>query len=142
MGSQFENQLVSKTYYALVKGKLEGSGQFDSDIEGLSALTTYKSVRVEKSLTYNSVSLIELKPKTGRTHQLRIHLARAGHPIIGDYIHDNKNVLKGKGLFLSACNITFNHPETKESLSFALTIPNKYDSLFERELRRWKKFKA
>ena len=142
LGSQFENQLVSKTYYAIVKGKLEGSGQFDSDIEGLPAFTTYKSIRVEKSLTYNSVSLIELKPKTGRTHQLRIHLARAGHPIIGDYMHDNKNILKGKGLFLSACNITFNHPETKESLFFALKMPNKYDLLFERELRRWKKFNA
>jgi len=142
LGSQFENQEVSKTYYALVKGKLEGNGEFDSDIEGLSAFTSYKSVRIEKSLSYDWVSLVELKPKTGRTHQLRIHLAKSGHPIIGDYIHDNENVLKGKGLFLSACKISFKHPEIDEVLSFELAIPNKYDSLFERERKRWDKFKA
>lgn len=142
LGNQFENQVVSKTYYALVKGKLDGDGEFDSDIEGLSAFTSYNSLRIEKSLSYDWVSLVELKPKTGRTHQLRIHLAKAGHPIIGDYVHDSENVLKGKGLFLSACKISFKHPETKKLLSFELTIPNKYDSLFERELRRWKKFKS
>ena len=142
LGSQFENQEVSKTYYALVKGSLVGEGVFVSSIESQLAHTSYKSLRVEKSLSYERVSLIELKPKTGRTHQLRIHLAKAGHPIIGDYVHDNENVLKGKGLFLSACKISFKHPETKDVLSFELIIPNKYDSLFERELRRWEKFKS
>ena len=141
LGRQFENQEVSKTYYALVKGKLEGDGEFDSDIEGLSAFTSYKSLRIEKSLSYDWVSLVELKPKTGRTHQLRIHLAKSGHSIIGDYIHDNENVLKGKGLFLSACKISFKHPESDEVLSFKLAVPNKYDSLFKREHRRWEKFK-
>jgi RluA family pseudouridine synthase len=142
LGSQFENQEVLKTYYALVKGSLEGEGEFDSAVDGQLAYTSYKSLRVERSLSYDKVSLIELKPKTGRTHQLRIHLAKAGHPIIGDYVHDTENVLKGKGLFLSACKISFKHPETKEVLSFELRIPNKYDSLFEREHRRWEKFKA
>ena len=142
LGSQFEHQEVSKTYYALVKGSLVGEGIFDSAIDGQIAFTSYKSLRVEKSLSYDKVSLIELKPKTGRTHQLRIHLAKAGHPIIGDYVHDSENVLKGKGLFLSAGKISFKHPETKEVLSFELAIPNKYDSLFEREHRRWEKFNA
>lgn len=142
LGRQFENQEVSKTYYALVKGELIGEGEFNSAVDGQIAYTYYKSLRVEKSLSYERVSLIELKPKTGRMHQLRIHLAMAEHPIIGDYVHDKEKVLKGKGLFLSACKIAFNHPETDEVLSFELAIPNKYDSLFERELKRWEKFKA
>ena len=141
LGRQFENKEVLKTYFALVKGKLVGEGVFDSDVDGQLAYTFYKSLRVEKSLSYERVSLIELKPKTGRTHQLRIHLANAGYPIIGDYVHDNKNVLKGKGLFLSACKISFKHPESDEVLSFELAVPNKYDSLFKREHRRWEKFK-
>lgn len=140
LGNQFELQNINKTYYALVKGKLEGEGEFNSAIEGLSALTSYKSVRAEKSLSYEWVSLVELKPKTGRTHQLRIHLATAGHPIIGDYIHDDNNVLKGKGLFLSACKIEYKHPETKECMLFELPLPSKFDSLMERELNRWGKF--
>jgi RluA family pseudouridine synthase len=141
LGRQFENQEVLKTYFALVKGKLVGKGVFDSAVDGQLAYTSYKSLRVEKSLSYENVSLIELKPKTGRTHQLRIHLANAGYPIIGDYVHDNKNVLKGKGLFLSACKISFKHPESDEVLSFEIAVPNKYDSLFKREYRRWEKFK-
>ena len=140
LGKQFECQEISKTYYALVKGKLEGMGVFDHSIDGQVALTNFKSVQVEKSLSYDRVSLIELKPTTGRTHQLRIHLALAGHPIIGDYLHDSTNVLKGKGLFLSACKVGFTHPISQDYKTFDIPIPAKYTSLFERELRRWNKF--
>ena len=142
LGNQFEQQEVAKTYYALVKGSLEGNGVYDLPIEGLAALTEFKSLKIEKSLSYESVTLVELSPKTGRTHQLRIHLANANHPIIGDYVHDTENVLKGKGLFLSACKIAFLHPENKKLMSFEVPIPAKYDSLFQRELRRWEKFKS
>jgi RluA family pseudouridine synthase len=142
LGKQFELQEIPKTYYALVKGKLEGEGFFDLPIEGLSSFTEFKSLKIEKSLSYDFVSLVVLKPKTGRTHQLRIHLAQAGFPIIGDYVHDTKNVLKGKGLFLAACKLSFTHPDTSEFMTFEIPIPSKYDSLFERELRRWEKFKT
>ena len=142
LGKQFELQEIPKTYYALVKGKLEGEGFFDLPIEGLSSFTEFKSLKIEKSLSYDFVSLVVLKPKTGRTHQLRIHLAQAGFPIIGDYVHDTENVLKGKGLFLAACKLSFTHPDTSEFMTFEIPIPSKYDSLFERELRRWEKFKT
>ena len=141
-GKQFELHEISKTYYALVKGKLEGFGFFDQAIEGLSSFTEFKSLKIEKSLSYNWVSLVELKPKTGRTHQLRIHLAKAGFPIIGDYVHDTENVLRGKGLFLAACEIEFIHPQTNEKNSFKISRPNKYNSLLERENRRWEKFNS
>jgi 23S rRNA pseudouridine1911/1915/1917 synthase len=140
LGNQFENHGVSKTYYALVKGKLEGNGEFDSAIEGLPSFTSYKSVHIEKSLTYRWVSLVKLMPYTGRTHQLRVHLAKSGHPIIGDYIHDDDKVLKGKGLFLSACEIQFMHPISTKTIALKITIPSKFYSLFEREKRRWEKF--
>jgi len=141
-GKQFELQEVSKTYYALVKGKLEGEGVFDLPIEGLTAFTEFKSLKIQKSLSYDFVTLVELKPKTGRTHQLRIHLAKSGFPIIGDYVHDTENVLKGKGLFLAASKIGFTHPVSSSPAFFELPIPNKYTSLFERELRRWEKFES
>jgi len=140
LGRQFEAQEVSKTYFAIVKGKLDNEGLIDSSIENLEATTFYKSVRVEKSLSYGHVSLVQLHPKTGRTHQLRIHLAENGHPIIGDYVHDSQKVLKGKGLFLSACKIEFRHPVSLVKMFFEISPPSKYDSLLERELRRWNKF--
>ena len=140
LGNKFEKQQIYKTYFALVKGELLGKGTFENPIEGLDAFTSYESVRVEKSLSYGWVSLVKLKPTTGRTHQLRIHLSGAGHPIIGDYVHDTDNVLKGKGLFLSACEIRFTHPYGTNELSFEIAVPSKFDSLFEREKRRWEKF--
>lgn len=142
LGKQFEQQEISKRYFALVKGNLDGNGVFEYPIEGLSALTEYKSIKIERSLSYNWVSLVELKPITGRTHQLRIHLAKSGFPIIGDYVHDTDNVLKGKGLFLAACEISFTHPDNSKCMTFKLPYPPKFDSLFERELRRWEKFKS
>ena len=110
LGRQFEAQQISKTYVALVKGSLEGAGKVDKSIDHQHAKTFYKSLRVDKSLSYSDVSMVELQPITGRTHQLRIHMAHMGHPIVGDAVHDSEKVLKGKGLFLSACKVSFIHP--------------------------------
>ena len=140
LGRQFENQEISKTYLALVKGKLEGEGTVDFFIDQQKAKTLYKSVRVEQSLSYNDVTLVELQPKTGRTHQLRIHMAELGHPIVGDAVHDSEKVLKGKGLFLTACKVSFVHPVSLLNQTFEISIPSKFDAFLKREKRRWKKF--
>ena len=142
LGHQFENQHISKTYIALVKGKLEGEGVLDSSIDQQRATTFYKSVRVEQSLSYTVVSVVELQPKTGRTHQLRIHMAEIGHPIVGDAVHDSEKVLKGKGLFLTACKVSFTHPVSLLSQTFEISLPSKFVAFLKREKRRWKKFHA
>ena len=140
LGQQFENQQISKTYVALVKGKLEGEGLLDSSIDQQKAKTFYKSVRVEQSLSYADVSMVELHPKTGRTHQLRIHMAEIGHPIVGDAVHDSEKVLKGKGLFLTACKVSFIHPVSLLNQTFEISLPSKFDAFLKREKRRWNKF--
>ena len=142
LGRQFEAQQISKTYVALVKGKLEGEGVLDSSIDQQKAKTCYKSLRVEKSLSYSDVSMVELQPITGRTHQLRIHMAHMGHPIVGDAVHDSEKVLKGKGLFLSACKVSFIHPINQLNQTFEISLPSKFDAFLKREKRRWKKFHA
>ena len=140
LGRQFEAQQISKTYVALVKGKLEGEGVLDSSIDQQKAKTFYKSVRVEQSLSYSHVSMVELQPKTGRTHQLRIHMAHIGHPIVGDAFHDSEKVLKGKGLFLSACKVSFIHPISQLNQTFEISLPSKFNAFLKREKRRWNKF--
>lgn len=142
LGQQFENQQISKIYVALVKGKLEGEGLLDSSIDKQKAKTFYKSVRVEQSLSYTDVSMVELQPKTGRTHQLRIHMAEIGHPIVGDAVHDSEKVLKGKGLFLTACKVSFVHPISLLNQTFEISLPSKFDAFLKFEKRRWKKFNA
>ena len=140
LGRQFEAQQISKTYVALVKGKLEGEGIVDISIHHQHAKTLYNSVRVEKSLSYSDVSMVELQPKTGRTHQLRIHMAEIGHPIVGDAVHDSEKVLKAKGLFLSACKVSFIHPISQLNHTFEISLPSKFDAFLKREKRRWNKF--
>ena len=140
LGRQFEAQQISKTYVALVKGSLEGAGKVDKSIDHQHAKTFYKSLRVDKSLSYSDVSMVELQPITGRTHQLRIHMAHIGHPIVGDAVHDSEKVLKGKGLFLSACKVSFIHPINQLNQTFEISLPSKFYAFLKREKRRWNKF--
>ena len=140
VAKQFENREIKKTYMALVKGSLEDSGTINLPINGLTACTAYKTIRVENSLSNGRLSLVELEPQTGRTHQLRIHMSELGHPIIGDALYDKKNVLRGKGLFLSATKLKFKHPIDHDLLSIELPTPNKFDTYIHREMIRWNKF--
>lgn len=141
LGQQFEQKLIQKTYVAIAMGLTPASGVMDDDIDGLKSLSEYKTIKVVNSLRSEHMSLVELSPKTGRTHQLRKHLLGIGHPIVGDKIYGEEgNVLEGKGLFLCALGINFKHPITKEELSLKLEIPHKFRSLLEREQRRWEKF--
>jgi len=128
---QFADREIEKVYVALVHGKLkdtEGSinqkigrlpwnrvrfGVFEG---GREALTNYKV------LSSNSdYSFLELYPKTGRTHQLRVHLKHIGHPIVGDHLYAGKklykeDIQKFSGLMLHAKEISFTHPITKERM--------------------------
>jgi len=94
-----------------------------------------------KSLKFNVLTCLKVSPKTGRTHQIRIHLASIGHPILGDKLYGNKETLhKGKGLFLCASEMYFLHPKTSKIFHLKINIPHKFKSVFIRERRRWKTY--
>ncbi|MCX7661388.1 MAG: RluA family pseudouridine synthase, partial [Candidatus Omnitrophica bacterium] len=133
---QFSKRQVKKKYVALVKGRVE----FDEDIievpigrspyqrkkmyagflsEAKYAQTFYRTLRRKDNL-----SLLELSPLTGRTHQLRVHLAFLGHPILGDTKYGKeKNFPR---LALHAFYLGFYHPKTKKFLEFSLPIPEEF----------------
>lgn len=141
LSKQFQEKTIKKTYLAIVNGKLEDSGIIDEELDGKKSITLYESLKIIPSIKSNYVSLIKLKPETGRTHQIRRHLSHIGHPIVGDANYNlDLPLLKGKGLFLSATEIAFIHPNTNNNVEFKLNIPHKFSSLMERELRRFKKF--
>ena len=131
MAEQFRTRKVEKTYHALVAGVPEprewiirapllrlDTGRTDEakvvvDPSGQSAETSYK---VLKTGTKNAWSLVELHPKTGRTHQIRVHMAHIGHPLIGDKRYGGPSVVKfpdlkelhgRKGHLLHAAKISF-----------------------------------
>ncbi len=137
-GNQFEKKQVVKKYIAIVIGKTPEEGEINIPVNDKEAATSFKLIMTEASLRFEYLSLIELNPITGRTHQLRIHCYKSGFPILGDKLYKNEGfVLKGKGLFLSSTHIEFLHPITKEELSFNIAYPAKFDKIIEREKRRY-----
>lgn len=137
---QFEQQQISKTYQAIVIGKTATKGKIHSAVAEKEAFTSYETLQTVPSLLNGHLSHIKLFPKTGRTHQLRIHLASINHPIIGDQIHGKAVENYKKGLFLCATSIQLTHPKTKEKCTFTIKPPNKYKSFLAREERRFLKF--
>ncbi len=140
LGKQFEEKKIRKKYNAVVIGKPPKSGIIDFSLEGKNALTRYETLKTEKSLRNGHLSLLNLYPETGRTHQLRIHCEKAGFPILGDKLYNgNLPVFIGKGLFLSASEISFTHPFTNDLLTLKIPYPPKFDKIIEREKQRYLK---
>lgn len=143
LAKMFEKKLIEKEYHAIVMGEPHNkSGILEFPIEGKKSLTNYSLLKTVNSLRSRKISLLKLIPETGRTHQLRIHCATMGNPIVGDIIYGEKgNTLLHKGLFLAATKLKLNHPMTDTLLELKIEVPYKFNSLLEREERRFKKIK-
>lgn len=142
LGKMLKEKSINKQYHAVVQGEWPDFFDYISDpIEGKESISEIELIKTTKSLRNGHLSLIQLSPVTGRTHQLRIHTSRAGYPIVGDTEYGIKgNTLEHKGLFLCATQLEFKHPITHKPLSFSIEIPSKFNSLMERELNRFHKF--
>jgi len=123
----FENKKIKKKYYAITIGKMNLKGAIKTNINKKTAITNYKTIQSVKSNRFEFLNLVELSPKTGRRHQLRIHLSSIGNPILGDQEYGIKSlILKGKGLYLHASQLDFTHPITKDKLSITSNLPKKF----------------
>ncbi len=142
LGQQFEARQVQKKYLAVVAGKIPESGEINSDIDGQKALTSFTCINRCHSLKVKWLSLVELNPHSGRTHQLRIHMADYGFPIVGDRKYTKGPLLVGKGMFLAAIGLSFLHPYNNTPMNINIKPPKKFDSLFERENRRWEDYNS
>jgi len=137
MGHLFERRLIEKTYIAVVDGALpaltgEVSKPLICDWEnrpiqkvcfetGKPALTYYEQLGYDKDC--NSAR-VKLKPKTGRSHQLRVHMLSLGHPILGDYFYAPEPILKkSQRLLLHASEIQFLHPVSQRKLIIKSPVP-------------------
>jgi tRNA pseudouridine65 synthase/23S rRNA pseudouridine1911/1915/1917 synthase len=141
LGQQFEMRQIHKRYRAIVMGKVPTSGTLEMPINGLPARSHYEPVKSVPSLQSGHLTLVDLFPTTGRTHQLRIHMASIGHPIVGDQKYGTLgHILKGKGLFLAAVELRLMHPYLQQELNISIPAPPKFNALLQREQSRWKKF--
>jgi tRNA pseudouridine65 synthase len=138
----FDNKEISKKYVALVRGYCNDSGIIDSRVKNpdtgvyKDALTHYKLInKVETDVAVHPYStsrysIIELEPKTGRTHQLRKHLNKIAHPIIGDHKYGNRHHnqmfterFNIDNLYLHAKSLQFLHPFTDKEIKLNSELP-------------------
>jgi 23S rRNA pseudouridine1911/1915/1917 synthase len=131
---------AEKRYEAVVEGHLpKEQGTFESDLDETNPFKVFSAPRSERTrhaMTHYRVlarttwrSLVELTLETGRRHQIRVHLADAGCPIIGDTKYGAKSD-PAKRLGLHACLLKFPHPETGEELRFESPLPKNLARLF------------
>ena len=143
LGNSFARRQVHKTYQAVVIGNPPAQGEIRVPIDGKEAITGYTVLRTNLSLRNGSLSLLQLTPQTGRTHQLRIHLSGHGFPILGDPLYGKEGlILRGKGLFLSATGLSFAHPVTGQSIRVEAEPPPKFVRFMENEAKRWQKYRS
>ncbi len=154
LGAQFAKREVKKTYIALVHGWLkQEQGTIASSISrdrvrrtrmttrrsgGREAITHYKAQKRIDS-PYGKFTLLEVKIDTGRTHQIRVHLASIGHPVVGDALYGapreiqakNQSALSLPRNFLHAAELRFQH-RSGEPLSFTRDLPEELRQFLSR----------
>jgi len=145
---QFEQKKVEKRYLAIVQGN-PGKGSFTKKVLvrkktkfKKSALTNYSTLKtIQTSISYKEkenvqLSLVEVKPETGRWHQLRQHFAQNRNDILGDTHHGdftlNRIISEASGikrLFLHASFIKFKHPVTGEVIEITSELPHEFEKI-------------
>lgn len=133
LSEQFKNRSVTKVYLALVAGHpnpLEADidapiGRHPQDRQRMAVVSTGRPAltRYLVLTSYDGASLIEARPKTGRTHQIRVHMASIGHPVVGDAVY-GRSAPGLRRQFLHAHEIEFSHPVTSERLRFTSDLPD------------------
>ncbi|WP_205461949.1 RluA family pseudouridine synthase [Mangrovibacterium lignilyticum] len=127
----FADKVIEKTYYAVTIGEMKERGEITSDIEGKEARSHYRLIDSVPSPKFGQLNLLELKPQTGRRHQLRIHLSANGNPILGDKTYGTEGlILNGQGLYLHAWSLSFVHPFTGEKVCFIDELPQRFRNIF------------
>lgn len=146
----FYDNKIKKVYYGLVRGYTPNNLQIDTPVKGRDSnvykeaetiLETIESFELNipvKPYKTSRYSLVRLTPKTGRLHQLRIHMNKISHPLIGDpkYGDNNHNIMFSdkltiSNLFLHAYSITFQHPFTSKEITLKAPFPKHWVKIFD-----------
>lgn len=145
LAEELKAQKSLRKYVAIVHGNLPNDrGIIDAPI-GRSEKERKKQAVIAKGKPavtrfhvlerFGDYTLVELTLETGRTHQIRVHMAYIGHPVAGDPLYGPRKTLAGKGQFLHAQTLGFTHPTTGELVEFTAPLPDIFQETLEK-LRR------
>ena len=161
LSNQFKNHSITRVYQLLIWGKLRPSkGKIEtlitrstrnrqmmevSNTKGKKAITNYKTIEIFENDNTPTLSLLECKLETGRTHQIRVHMKFLGNNIVGDDTYKKKfkkiknidplleeKLLSLKRQFLHAKTIGFIHPKKKEEMIFNSILPQELEIILKR----------
>lgn len=145
LSAQLADHTLARTYECLVVGNLrEDRGTVDAPIDRHPIDRKKMAVRPDgrRAVThweviarYNGITHVRCRLETGRTHQIRVHMAHINHPILGDTVYGSKKAVPGlTGQCLHATGLAFLHPRTGEKISLACDLPEE----FQAKLRKLK----
>ncbi len=142
MSEQIQNRQVRKIYLALVRGVIPENeatikmpiGRSTKDRKkmavtktGKEAITHFKVLQRFRNYTY-----LEVHIETGRTHQIRVHMAEIGHPVVGDMVYSNgKNEFGVEGQMLHAKSLDFKHPITGKPMHVEAPLPDYFQKVLK-----------
>ena len=143
MSNQIKDRHVKKIYIALVKGNInENEATINMPIgrstkdrkkmavrkDGKEAITHFKVLK-----RYKNYTLLEVKIDTGRTHQIRVHMAEIGHPVVGDMVYSKgKNEFGVEGQMLHSKSLDFKHPITGKEMHLEAKLPEYFEKVLEK----------
>lgn len=143
MSNQIKDRKVKKIYIALVKGNInENEATINMPIgrstkdrkkmavrkDGKEAITHFKVLK-----RYKNYTLLEVKIDTGRTHQIRVHMAEIGHPVVGDMVYSKgKNEFGVEGQMLHSKSLDFKHPITGKEMHLEARLPEYFEKVLEK----------
>ena len=142
LADDFKNKRIKRKYIALVSGIIkEDKGKINApigrdtkdrkrmmvtDVNSKSAITNFTVLE-----RYKNATLVECILETGRTHQIRVHMAYIGHPLINYPVYNKKHIINEYGQMLHAKYIGFNEPITKEFLEFEVEPDEEFNRILE-----------
>ena len=142
MSKQIQDRLVTKKYIALIRGVVKDDEatidmpiarskvdrkKMAVDKDGKQAVTHFKVIK-----RYRGYTLLEIKIDTGRTHQIRVHMAKIGYPVVGDMVYSNgKNEFGVEGQMLHAKSLEFSHPITGKKMHLEAPLPEYFTKVLE-----------
>ncbi|HET8797739.1 MAG TPA: RluA family pseudouridine synthase [Thermoanaerobaculia bacterium] len=141
---QFERKRIRKHYLALCDGRLAERQTIDAPIARVGAIQfgvrdhgKIAVTHVSPIEAHDAGSLLDIELETGRTHQIRVHLAAIGHPLAGDWLYGTRDAARP---MLHAARLEMMHPLTNEALRIEAPVPDDFrDEARQRGIRHWER---